>query len=57
MRLNDPPLTIVLSWYEQKAVCVLLSLLLLGARDIRFGPTILAFVSSKVLGCWPTCII
>jgi hydroxylamine reductase len=47
--INDLPLSLVLSWYEQKAVCVLLSLLALGVRDIYLGPTLPAFVSPEVL--------
>ncbi len=47
--VNDLPLHIVLSWYEQKAVCVLLTLLHLGIRNIRLGPTLPAFVSPNVL--------
>jgi hydroxylamine reductase len=47
--LNDLPLSIVLSWYEQKAVVVLLSLLSLGVRGIRIGPTLPAFLSPNVL--------
>lgn len=47
--VNDLPLTLVLSWYEQKAVCVLLSLLALGIKNIRLGPTLPAFLSSNVL--------
>ncbi|MDR1604969.1 MAG: hydroxylamine reductase [Gracilibacteraceae bacterium] len=47
--VNDLPLTLVLSWYEQKAVAILLSLLHLGIRNIRLGPTLPAFVSSNVL--------
>ena len=47
--VNDLPLHIVLSWYEQKAVCVLLTLLSLGIKNIRLGPTLPAFVSSGVL--------
>ena len=47
--VNELPLHIVLSWYEQKAVCVLLSLLHLGIRNIRLGPTLPAFVSPGVL--------
>lgn len=46
--INDLPLTLVLSWYEQKAVCVLLSLLSLGVKDIYLGPTLPAFVSPEV---------
>ncbi len=47
--VNDLPLSIVLSWYEQKAVCVLLTLLWLGIKNIRLGPTLPAFVSPNVL--------
>lgn len=46
--INDLPLTLILSWYEQKAVCVLLSLLSLGVKDIYLGPTLPAFVSPEV---------
>ncbi|MFA5522744.1 MAG: hydroxylamine reductase [Tissierellales bacterium] len=47
--INDLPLTLVLSWYEQKAVCILLSLLALGVKNIYLGPTLPAFVSQNVL--------
>ena len=47
--VNELPLSIVLSWYEQKAVCVLLTLLYLGIKNIRLGPTLPAFVSPNVL--------
>jgi hydroxylamine reductase len=47
--VNGLPLSLVLSWYEQKAVCILLSLLHLGVRDIRLGPTLPAFVTEPVL--------
>ena len=47
--VNELPLSMVLSWYEQKAVCILLTLLYLGIRDIRLGPTLPAFVSPNVL--------
>ncbi len=47
--VNDLPLSLVLSWYEQKAVCILLTLLYLGIEDIRLGPTLPAFVSPNVL--------
>ncbi len=47
--VNDLPLSIVLSWYEQKAVCVLLTLLHLGIKNIRLGPTLPAFLSTNVL--------
>ena len=46
---NDLPLSIVLSWYEQKAVSVLLTLLHLGLKNIKLGPTLPAFVSAGVL--------
>jgi hydroxylamine reductase len=47
--INSLPLTLVLSWYEQKAVCVLLSLLALGVRNIYLGPTLPPFLSPNVL--------
>ncbi len=47
--VNDLPLSMVLSWYEQKAVCILLTLLHLGIKDIFLGPTLPAFVSPAVL--------
>jgi hydroxylamine reductase len=47
--VNDLPLSLVLSWYEQKAVAILLTLLHLGIRDIRLGPSLPAFVSPNVL--------
>ena len=47
--VNDLPLSLVLSWYEQKAVAVLLTLLYLGVRNIRIGPTLPAFLSPSVL--------
>ena len=46
--INDLPLTLVLSWYEQKAVCILLTLLHLGIRNIYLGPTLPAFVSPRI---------
>lgn len=48
--VNELPLTLVLSWYEQKAVCILLTLLALGIRNIRLGPSLPAFISPNVLG-------
>lgn len=48
--VNDLPLTLVLSWYEQKAVCILLTLLSLGIKDIYIGPSLPAFLSPTVLG-------
>lgn len=47
--VNDLPLTLVLSWYEQKAVCILLTLLALGIKNIYLGPTLPAFISPNVL--------
>jgi len=47
--VNDLPLTLVLSWYEQKAVCILLTLLSLGIRNIYIGPSVPAFFSSNIL--------
>lgn len=47
--VNELPLTLVLSWYEQKAVCILLTLLSLGIKNIYLGPTLPAFVSPNVL--------
>jgi hydroxylamine reductase len=47
--VNDLPLTLVLSWYEQKAVCILLTLLSLGLKNIYLGPTLPAFISPNVL--------
>ncbi len=49
MGLNELPLSIVMSWYEQKAVAVLLTLLYLGIEDIRLGPTLPVFISPNVL--------
>jgi hydroxylamine reductase len=46
--VNELPLSLILSWYEQKAVCILLSLLHLGIRNIRLGPTLPAFVTPAV---------
>ena len=47
--VNELPLTLVLSWYEQKAVCILLTLLALGIKNIYIGPSLPAFLSSNVL--------
>ncbi|MEZ4550161.1 MAG: hypothetical protein R2860_08750 [Desulfobacterales bacterium] len=43
--VNDLPLSMILSWYEQKAVAILLTLLYLGIRDIRLGPSLPAFIT------------
>jgi hydroxylamine reductase len=47
--VNDLPLSMVLSWYEQKAVCILLTLLHLGIKDIKVGPSLPAFITPTVL--------
>jgi len=47
--VNDLPLSLILSWYEQKAVCILLTLLYLGIKNIRLGPSLPAFVTPNVL--------
>ena len=47
--VNELPLSFVLSWYEQKAVCILLTLLYLGIKNINLGPTLPAFISPNVL--------
>ena len=47
--VNELPLSFVLSWYEQKAVCILLTLLHLGIKNIRLGPSLPAFVSKNIL--------
>ncbi|GLG89607.1 hydroxylamine reductase [Sellimonas catena] len=46
--VNELPLSMILSWYEQKAVCILLTLLHLGIKNIRLGPTLPAFLSKGV---------
>ncbi|NEQ44487.1 MAG: hydroxylamine reductase [Leptolyngbya sp. SIOISBB] len=48
MDVNELPLSMILSWYEQKAVAILLTLLHLGIQDIRLGPTLPAFISANV---------
>lgn len=47
--INELPLTLVLSWYEQKAVCILLTLLSLGIKNMYIGPTLPAFLSESVV--------
>jgi hydroxylamine reductase len=47
--VNDLPLSMILSWYEQKAVAILLTLLHLGVKNIRLGPSLPAFISPNVL--------
>ncbi|HSV99862.1 MAG TPA: hydroxylamine reductase [Sedimentisphaerales bacterium] len=48
--VNDLPLSLVLSWFEQKAVAILLTLLCLGVKNIRIGPSLPAFITPDVLG-------
>ncbi len=47
--VNDLPLSLILSWYEQKAVAILLTLLYLGIKNMRLGPTLPAFLTPNVL--------
>jgi len=47
--VNDLPLSMILSWYEQKAVAILLTLLHLGVKNIKLGPSLPAFVTPNVL--------
>jgi len=47
--VNSLPLSFILSWYEQKAVAILLSLLHLGIQDIHLGPSLPAFITPNVL--------
>lgn len=47
--VNDLPLSMILSWYEQKAVVILLTLFSLGIKDIRLGPSLPAFITPNVL--------
>lgn len=47
--VNELPLSFVLSWYEQKAVCILLTLFHLGIKNIRLGPSLPAFISPNIL--------
>jgi hydroxylamine reductase len=47
--VNDLPLSMILSWYEQKAVAILLTLLSLGIKNIRLGPSLPAFLTPNVL--------
>jgi hydroxylamine reductase len=47
--VNELPLSLVLSWYEQKAVAILLTLLHLGIKNIRLGPSLPAFITPNVL--------
>lgn len=48
--VNELPLSMILSWYEQKAVCILLTLLHLGIQNIKIGPSLPAFLTPEVLG-------
>ena len=47
--VNDLPLSLILSWYEQKAVAILLTLLHLGIKNIRLGPSLPAFITPAIL--------
>jgi hydroxylamine reductase len=47
--VNELPLSLIISWYEQKAVCILLALLHLGIKGIRLGPSLPAFLTPNVL--------
>ena len=47
--VNDLPLSMILSWYEQKACSILLTLLYLGIKDIRLGPSLPAFITPNIL--------
>jgi hydroxylamine reductase len=47
--VNELPLSLILSWYEQKAAAILLTLLHLGIKDIRLGPSLPAFITPNVL--------
>ena len=47
--VNELPLSLIISWYEQKAVCVLLALLHLGIKNIRLGPSLPAFLTPNIL--------
>jgi hydroxylamine reductase len=49
VKVNDLPLSMVLSWYEQKAIAILLSLLYLGIKNIRIGPSLPAFITPNIL--------
>jgi hydroxylamine reductase len=49
MKVHELPLSLILSWYEQKAVCILLALLHLGLKGIRLGPSLPAFITPNVL--------
>lgn len=46
--MNDLPLSLIISWYEQKAAAILLTLLYLGLKDIRLGPSLPAFLTPDV---------
>jgi hydroxylamine reductase len=50
--VNDLPLSMILSWYEQKACVILLTLLHLGIKDIRLGPSLPAFITPTCWMCW-----
>ena len=48
--VNDLPLSLILSWFEQKAIVILLTLLSLGIKNIHVGPTAPAFLTDNLLG-------
>jgi len=47
--MDELPLSMVLSWYEQKSIAVVLTLLWLGVKDLRVGPTLPAFLSAGMM--------
>ena len=47
--VNEPPLSLIISWFEQKAVAVFLTLLAVGVRNVRLGPTLPAFLTPALL--------
>lgn len=47
--VNELPLSLIISWYEQKAVCLLLALIYFGIKGIRLGPSLPAFMTPNVL--------
>ncbi len=49
VEINDLPLSLILSWYEQKAVAIILTLFYYGFKNIRLGPTMPAFLTPNVL--------
>jgi hydroxylamine reductase len=49
VEVNDLPLSMIISWYEQKAVAILLTLLYLGIENMRLGPSLPAFITPGIL--------